>query len=348
MEKYSKWRDFGTGIQPFLPLTPPNIRKTAVNKIKDLIVVYFAGVAFSITRLLIISAIFSLDIAFLNLLYFLAPTKYIFNSIQTAIRRVTASLVLFISGFYQITQNVYSVKKIKQSKHKAVEKSKVPKSGDLILSNHSSYIDVLYFISKYNPVFVEIDNATLYMKPLKGWSAIASSCSKPTALLNAKHAQSLKSICEEARNYNLGPVVIFPENTTTNGQALLQLLPIFSNFENIDEKSNIFITSIKYPSKEFSPTFPMGNPFSHFFWLNSRFYNQIIVTNVDAADCPKFFYDSSSKSGNAVSPALDNINIDKEINSTLISCSKLRQTKLTALDKLEFLNYYQNKSKQYK
>ncbi|PVV05420.1 hypothetical protein BB560_000055 [Smittium megazygosporum] len=346
MEKYSKWRDFGTGIQPFLPIVPPNSRTRGIGSVSSILCTYVLGVVLSISRLLTLVAILSVDSLFTNVISNLFPTQYLRNTCKNFFRKNFATLLLWNSGFLSIDQSVYSLKKFKSLKKSLDSGSKQPKSGDLIFSNHSSYIDVLYFISRYNPIFVEIDNATLKMKPLKGWNAIISSCSKPKALLNAKDAMSLSQISQDARKYNMGPIVVFPENTTSNGLGLLKPLDIFSDPENIDENISIFITCLKYPSKRFSPTFPMGSPISHYFWLNANLTNKLSVVSVDPMECPTFKgLENKSSKGNAERQEID---MDKEINSGMISCTKLKQTKLSTLDKLDFLAYYYAKSEQYK
>ncbi|OMJ19647.1 hypothetical protein AYI70_g4597 [Smittium culicis] len=189
------------------------------------------------------------------------------------------------------------------------------------------------------------------MIPMKGYSALFASLRPPNALLNSSSVKSLSEITAEARSSNNGPVVVFPENTTSNGKALLNFLPIFADSENIDPESNIFIFALKYSYKNFSPTYSIGSAFKHLFGLCSQFYNKLSVVEVEQASCPKFSdgeNTSNIKSNPNDSDIDEEYSLDEEIRKLVVACSRLRQTKLTALDKLDFIRYYNERTKIYK
>ncbi|PVU86691.1 hypothetical protein BB559_006447 [Furculomyces boomerangus] len=354
MEKYSKWRDFGTGIQPFLQIVPPNKNKSgleyALLGLKSIIF----GPTLLLARLVILTGIAILCGVTTNLASILIPLKTVRNGYQSFMRKMWSRIILFTIGFYKIDERLVSLKQSSSTRNKKSSKEVSPKSGDIIISNHSSYIDLLFFIARFDPVFVKIDNATLYMTPYKGFEAVFKSVRPPSALLNASEARSLSSITTEARINNLGPVVAFPENTTSNGLALLKMLPIFGNSENLDEKSNLFVYSLRYPFKYFSPTYSIGNAYSHFAHLCSQIYNKLAVVRVSTEECPKLNDENvqTNMQGETEDTGKEqengSVNVDKKLGSILVSISRLRQTKLSALDKLDFLKYYNERLEKYK
>ncbi|KAJ1671443.1 Vacuolar protein sorting protein vps66, partial [Spiromyces aspiralis] len=162
-------------------------------------------------------------------------------------------LSLLLLGFYWIESKVVTLKKGRQATLSRQQQSSsgtmtTVRSGDIIIANHTSYLDILYLTFRCNPTFVQIDNATHYVRPMTPCPALRQAGLMPPALLPASEARPLSQITEELRATGAGPVVVFPENTTSNGKALLRSVPIFDNPENVDEESS-------YPSRLFSPTF---------------------------------------------------------------------------------------------
>ena len=79
--------------------------------------------------------------------------------------------------------------------------------------------------SRFNPTFIQIDNATQYVKPLNPWNALMQAGTMPPALLQANEAKPLAEITDEARLKGVGPIVVFPE--VSNGGSLYNYLPCF-------------------------------------------------------------------------------------------------------------------------
>ncbi|OLY82282.1 Lysophospholipid acyltransferase LPEAT1 [Smittium mucronatum] len=179
------------------------------------------------------------------------------------------------------------------------------------------------------------------MQPLRGYAALFASTHPPAALLKASVAKSLSEICTEARATNSGPVVVFPENTSSNGKALLSFLPIFSDLGNEDPKSNLFLFALKYPYKSFCPTYSIGSVFRHLVGLCCQIYNRLVVVQVADDSCPKFGIESKPGSD-------EPYDLDEEIRLTITAASRLRSTKLTALDKIDFVKYYNERQRIYK
>ncbi|KAJ1920057.1 Vacuolar protein sorting protein vps66 [Mycoemilia scoparia] len=327
--------DPSTGIHPFLPPKLPKAERGGgwiFNLVKSVVL----GPTVALVRLLGIGAAAVLERACTGAAC-LIPIAKIRHKWLSLSRMILCRLVLLFSGFLWIDSRIVTLKKGRQTAVQSPKKSAVS-SGDIIISNHTSYIDILYLTYRFNPVFVQIDNATHYVKPMSPWEAFFSAGTPPPALLQANEAKSLSSITDEARQNGTGPVVVFPENTTSNGKALISFVPLFSNPENEDIDSKLHLIYLSYPAWLFSPTLTVGNRFLHFLKLLCQFYNVLKVRELAAAECPGF--ESAEPSASDISSSNDPVDMDSQIASTFIHLSRLRSTKLTALDKRDFLNYY--------
>ncbi|KAJ2547178.1 Vacuolar protein sorting protein vps66 [Coemansia sp. RSA 1933] len=346
MEKYSKWRDQGTGIQPFLQPVPARSEQQGLKRILNAAKQYIVGPVVAVVRLALLGALATVDAATATV-----GSLIIVPSIRRAWTRCTRSVwarvALLVIGFYSVDTKTMSLLKgrrdtRKKSTKKAVKQSGV-QSGDIIVANHVSYVDVLYLVAKYAPLFVELDNATMNARPVSPWTALRAPAKMTPALLQAKDARPLKSITEEARAANRGPVVIFPENATTNGRALLHLLPVFGEYGNLDEKANIHIMAFKYPFQSFSPAYSVGNQAAHLFNMCCQVYNSLTVRMLEPDEAPRIadspmFCDSEDA---------EPIELDDDVGEKLLQLSRLRMTKMTAMDKRDFLSFYYKRAKGY-
>ncbi|KAJ1672472.1 hypothetical protein EV182_007108, partial [Spiromyces aspiralis] len=70
-------------------------------------------------------------------------------------------------------------------------------------------------------------------------------------------------------------------------------------------------------------------------------YNRMVVKQLVPAECPQFEpSELERQEDNPITDDLDPVDIDSQIASTMIQLTRLRATKLTALDKRDFLAYY--------
>lgn len=120
--------------------------------------------------------------------------------------------------------------------------------GDIIIANHTSYVDVLYFYFRFNPIFTEYvscEKSQCKIRPITWWEAFLR-CG--TADMDGKKTSqrdrltSLGSLSSEAKKLRSGPIVLFPERTTSNGRGILRLY-----LNPIDQAliSNVHIVTIR-------------------------------------------------------------------------------------------------------
>ncbi|KAJ1797921.1 Vacuolar protein sorting protein vps66, partial [Coemansia sp. RSA 2598] len=342
------WRDSGTGIHPFLQPPGAQTHETTVGSIlgwgKRLVV----GPVMAVVRMAVLGVAAAAEVVTSAV-----GTLLVVPSVRRAWERCTrcllARLALFAMGFYWIDNKRVSLQKGRRSARSsgggksAATAAVTVKSGDVIIANHVSYVDVLYLVAAYNPVFVEVDNATTYARVISLWDALRAPGRPTPALLPAGDARPLRSITEEARVKQRGPVVVFPENATSNGRALLQLLPLFEEPENQDEKSALHLLALKYPFKTFSPAYSVGSQLGHLFALCCQMYNSLVVRVLESDEAPRI-----AQSALYCDAGDEPVDLDEAVRDRLTQLSRLRMTKLTAMDKRDFLAFYHKRAKGYK
>ncbi|KAJ2807571.1 Lysophosphatidic acid:oleoyl-CoA acyltransferase 1 [Coemansia helicoidea] len=342
MEKYSKWRDSGTGIQPFLQPVPARAQQGLVAGALQAVKNYAAGPVVALARLAVLGVLAAVDgaAAAVGALLVVPGVR---RGWARCTRSVLARLALLVLGFYAIDTKTVGLQRGRRGAADKAPRAGAPESGDIIIANHASYIDVLYLVAKYNPVFVEMDNASVRARPVSMWSALRAPARRTPALLPAKDARPLKAITEEARRRKLGPVVVFPENATSNGRALLRFLPVFDETENQDEKSALHIVALKYPFQAFSPAYSVGSQLAHLFRLACQVYNSLVVRVLEPAEAPRIA-DSALHCDAGAEP----VDLDEAVRDKMLQLARLRMTKLSAMDKRDFVGFYYERARGYR
>ncbi|KAI7902988.1 uncharacterized protein BX663DRAFT_509117 [Cokeromyces recurvatus] len=335
MEKYSRWRDAGTGIQPFLPPVPPRIDSSFLITLSNIIHI-IVGPVQGILKILLISLLSLVYILFVPLLgTLLTPIKPLKRGWTRLFSAILLRLVLFLSGFFYIKTETVSLRKSRDSKGRPIESPQV-QNGSVIVANWTSYIDVLYLAFRFDPVFTQLYTETNKVRVISLWEAIRLTSkipeSKPSK--NNELLYSVEELALKAKKNKWGPIVIFAEGTTTNGRALLRFAPVFKECEKV-EKNMFQLMSFKYEYGNMPPTFTVGNQFYHFFKLCSQFYNTLLVKSLARDELLNEFLlhnQSEDPVGDVLISSLGNI-------------SKLRKTNLTMLDKRDFMIYYKSRTK---
>ncbi|XP_008807763.2 lysophospholipid acyltransferase LPEAT1-like isoform X2 [Phoenix dactylifera] len=185
--------------------------------------------------------------------------------------RFLSRLMLFVLGFYRIREprRSFSV----EDEH--TEQSDESERPGVIVSNHVSYVDILYHMSSCLPSFVA--KRSVARLPLVG---LISKCLGCVYVQRESKSSEFKGVSgllteriKKAHQNKLYPMMLlFPEGTTTNGDYLLP----FKTGAFL-AKEPVLPVILKYPYNRFSPAWDTISGVRHVFLLLCQFVNYIEV-----------------------------------------------------------------------
>ncbi|RUS28898.1 hypothetical protein BC938DRAFT_481304 [Jimgerdemannia flammicorona] len=382
MEKYSRWRDPGTGIQPFLPPVPPNIDKSFLSTLSNIGGYVLRPLLASLKLLLIVI----LALLYLVLVDVGGLLLTPLSSLRRFWRRLFSVILirfgLVLVGFFWIPTETVS---LRRGRGHAIKAQGWParnvKSGDVIVANWTSYIDVLYlafrsyntnrialqgqpidrsphyFTFRFDPIFTQIYPATNQLCRISLWQALQLCGAYPDLEPPEQTVRmyTLKELAKEAGDKGWGPVVVFPEATTSNGRALLKFVPIFRECKLPEEKLQLHVMAFKYEYDNFAPAYTVGSKPLHLLKLCSQMYNTLTVKYLasnDSPSSPTFVLiptttshpapaSTTSATVTAVTSALaEEDPAGAQILALMGTIARIRRTGLGVLDKRDFLEYY--------
>lgn len=235
-------------------------------------------------------------------------------------------LILLLMGFYWVNQSTVFTSQLRKSQREKCKQRSVD-SGDVILLNHVSYVDVIWLAYRYAPVFTSVPNAW------KGEEGEDEGLLIRRSLIGAlfdvfthkqhgvEEAIPTDTLLNGVRQRGLGPVVVFPEGATSNGSAILQCVSCLSKTRS---KSAVHIIGLKYDSVGYSPAFSCGGIFTHVLQLMLQPINTLNVYCLASTQ----------------TPSMGEFNDVELVEQTLAKVLRLKTTDLTSGDKQEFLRYY--------
>ncbi|XP_043809141.1 lysophospholipid acyltransferase LPEAT1 isoform X2 [Manihot esculenta] len=204
--------------------------------------------------------------------------------------RFLSRAMLFVFGFYWIKET-YRIVEQPQDKpftqNEGKDQSGEPERPGAIISNHVSYLDILYHMSSSFPSFVakvcSHPEFTLYWcssvakLPLVG---LISKCLGCVYVQRESKSSDFKGVAgvvtervkEAHQNRSAPMMMLFPEGTTTNGDFLLPF------------KTGAFLAGapvlpviLRYPYQRFSPAWDSISGVRHVILLLCQFINYIEV-----------------------------------------------------------------------
>jgi hypothetical protein len=241
MEKYSRWRDPSSGLHPFLP-TQSRIPIEDVNIIWK-IKIYILGPLFAILKIPFIIILF-LWIIFVSIFSFLIPFSKFRRFFLIFTRSIWCRVLLFLLGFYWIPTRLMKIQQKTRGLKETSFGSNI-KPGDIIISNHLSFIEILYLSFRFSPIFSAVPNIWKDSPPegiakkRNFLEALLDSITDP--IVTEKECIPIRELIKLAEKQNC-PLVIFPEGTTSNGKTLLACVPVLNGIakeKNIHQRIKI-------------------------------------------------------------------------------------------------------------
>ncbi|XP_042418974.1 lysophospholipid acyltransferase LPEAT1-like [Zingiber officinale] len=182
--------------------------------------------------------------------------------------RFASRAMLFTFGFYWIKETRLSLDN---------EVNEFEKPG-AVVSNHISYVDILYHMSSAFPSFVA--KRSVAQLPLVGLISKCLGCVYVQRESKSSNFKGVSGIVTEriqkAHKDSLCPMMLlFPEGTTTNGDYLL---PFKSGA--FLAKAPVFPVILKYPYGRFSPAWDSISGVRHVCLLLCQFVNHLEVIHL--------------------------------------------------------------------
>ncbi|KAK9453041.1 hypothetical protein V1511DRAFT_506359 [Dipodascopsis uninucleata] len=290
MEKFSQWRDKGTGIAPFLPHPSSTFAHTSVRlgpsnqlplRIGN-IMLCALSVAIKMPLILVFGI---LHFCIINAI---APSE---------IKKASAKVLLYSAGvwFWNVSQD--GINKGNMNRNK----SKMPRAGDIFISNFVSPLDALVYASLYDAVFV-IPSMNGTMEVYGLWGTFIAAMRLPQTSTNSRVPANFGKICAQAKQDNK-IIVIFIESTTTNGRGILPpAIKSFSESADVLSKcsNRIFPTYLRYLPADITTPLPPQSLVHYIVSVISRWRGWSIRVRIAATGL-------SSTDVNVVDKAVDEI-----------------------------------------
>ncbi|KAK6256702.1 hypothetical protein QUC31_000161 [Theobroma cacao] len=191
--------------------------------------------------------------------------------------RFFSRVMLFLVGFYWINETHRdSANTQENSKTEGINQSEEQERPGAIVSNHVSYLDILYHMSSSFPSFVA--KRSVAKIPLVG---LISKCLGCVYVQRESKSSDFKGVagvvtervCEAHQNESAPMMMLFPEGTTTNGDFLLPF------------KTGAFLARapvvpviLRYPYQRFSVAWDSISGLRHVVFLLCQFVNRMEVT----------------------------------------------------------------------
>jgi len=335
MEKFNTWADSYTGIQPFLPLSSQTHSLSSTWQLLYCIKTYLVGPILALIKFPFI-LLTLLSLVLLDTLGHILPVP-LSRPCLRVVHFIFGRTLLFLLGFFVVDAKYVPSKRGNKVPNETCGSGFT--TGHIIVANHCSYVDLIYLLYKFSPQFTAAPNTWIgdvpkgKVLPVSFYRALMNTIYQPE--YKAEQTTYLGSVLEDVQTKKLGPLVLFPEATTTNGKVLLGCVPVITKQESLKVVGKIHVLGFKYEYIDFSPVYPAGSFFVHLFWLSSQFYNTLQVRYLIDAD----ILIPETKEGNTL--------WEENLFDMLASTIGKRRAKITVTQKRPFLNYFYQYKKGY-
>ncbi|KAI1325317.1 hypothetical protein F5Y16DRAFT_378124 [Xylariaceae sp. FL0255] len=239
MEKYSQFRDRGSGISPFLPTSNPS------SLLSTLLGTGF--LLFRLPLLLSYSALYFLILDHLPLPQFA--------------RKILLWTLLGIPWILWADLQLDGVKRGSLAAQTQKNHNKLPSERAIIAAQFTSPVDAVYLAAVFDPIFVLSFPGTRKVQRVSLFRAMTQALASPSSSLTIPHPLQLTTLraLVEANPHRV--IAVFPEMTTTNGKGILPFSP---SLLSAPAHATIFPVSLRYTPADI--TTPVPGAWGAFLW----------------------------------------------------------------------------------
>lgn len=281
-EKFTRWDDKETGINPFTPQLYKGPRKGVAWLMRELL-----GLVLAMLRLPI-ALVLMLVIALLSVVLLLLPVPPIRRLLRLFIEAPLCRALLVMFGFYNAEETTAEARRLRLRRVPAGSRGaddNAVHSGDIIFANHMSFIDVLYLNAKHAPIFgvPTLRGGVSSAGVLGALAASVGLCKDGDA---DTAAEVTAATVASAQGLWAGPLAVFPEAARTNGRAVLEFAPGIGHIEAAvtalpaAKRPRTRVYAIQYSFTRWCPAHTCGNWLRHAYNLCTQVYNVIKVTHL--------------------------------------------------------------------
>ena len=266
MEKFSRWNDKGTGINPFAPSRGSLRSRKGVSAAR-----YVAGVVLGIVRfplLSIVGAIICL-VDGLQLLLPMWPWRIVIRWILLC---PLCRVALLLMGYWSIEERRPDARRLRLPKgklsQKALQFGSDVRAGDVIVCNHTSFVEILYLTARFGADFCSSDIGSDGLVRRASVVETIMASMWPPSRKKAPVVASLRELAGQASLRSGAPLVVLPEGTgvRSNGSALLEFtkpavcaLDIAAKGKECSVRIHLFGFKYDCSASKFSPSYTVGH-----------------------------------------------------------------------------------------
>lgn len=230
-----------------------------------------------------------------------------------------------------IVKDFHGDEQLRLQRYRSDETDKV-QPGDLILVNHSSYIDLIVLNMMFSARFTKVSA----FPPHRVYESSVVECltkqdgSIPDAQMKSRN--SLKDLLAKANT----PIVVFLEGTRTNGRALLRFV---TDLSECTPNQRIHVVSLRHDNfgaRSTSPTFPVCTfmRFISHFWAMLNQWDTLLGVKV-IPPIAVYKSDLPNPPSPEFKPALEKIMLEMTPH--------VRSSRFNMVEKLSFLRAFLDK-----
>ncbi|KAH0792246.1 vacuolar protein sorting protein vps66 [Histomonas meleagridis] len=186
-------------------------------------------------------------------------------------------VMLFLTGLFTIYVQPTSV----TDRFSAVAENRDPESGDIIIANCSSYLNILWLQSTYNPIFaIPVSPTEVVTKTIHQLLNEILSVKPLTKGRKITFTQLIEYAKKEQK-----PIVLFPEAAVTNGKCVIKFQTFGQDTDFSDTRFHIF--GFVHFDGKLNPNFTKGPGLYHLFLMIGRIVSGLKVKVVEESEIPK-------------------------------------------------------------
>ncbi|KAF2763274.1 hypothetical protein EJ05DRAFT_534651 [Pseudovirgaria hyperparasitica] len=265
MEKFSQYRDRGSGIAPFFPVPTES-----------------SGIALPFHIFLFLVRVPLLLATFI--LYYFALSWLPLGSL---LKKGILWVMIGIPGIWWIDLQIDGVRRGQLGKAPA---NRLPGPRTIIASSYTSPLDCLYLAAIFDPVFTVSWPNTLKVQRISLAQAMIRAFSSPE--MSPPPKARLTDLATLLKENPDSPIVVFPECTTTNGRGILPFSP---SLLTAPPNTKIFPLNLRYTPGDVAT--PLPGTYLSFLWNLCSKPTHCIRTRI--AEC---VYNTSKSPSNGVRP----------------------------------------------